>query len=302
MKILVGVDGSAHANEALRQAALLSSTEDELILYFSPPKVRLRGREQDRQLIERARRAMAESVLTEAEAKLSTLDRPSVSRIIGTQPPRSGLLATAEAEQVDWIAVGARGLGPLERVLLGSVSTAIAHTAHKPVLVARPSRHEDDLFRVLFAYDGSTSAEAAASLVQRISWPPNTRGFVITVIESLLAGQVPDWLLDEARDADSEVMAQAWVREHEETKRQKHEELAAYQKTLPEAFQSTVPLVAEGHAAQCILSEIDTHGIDLVVLGARGMGAMGRLLVGSTSDKLLRHAACSVLIAREPSV
>ena len=37
---------------------------------------------------------------------------------------------------------------------------------------------------------------------------------------------------------------------------------------------------------------------DLVVLGSRGLGAVGRVLLGSVSDSVVRHAWCSVLVVR----
>ena len=37
---------------------------------------------------------------------------------------------------------------------------------------------------------------------------------------------------------------------------------------------------------------------DLVVLGARGLGGIRRLLLGSVSEAVLTHATCSVLIVR----
>ena len=38
----------------------------------------------------------------------------------------------------------------------------------------------------------------------------------------------------------------------------------------------------------------------LVVLGSRGLGAVGRVLLGSVSDSVVRHAHCSVLVVRDP--
>jgi nucleotide-binding universal stress UspA family protein len=40
---------------------------------------------------------------------------------------------------------------------------------------------------------------------------------------------------------------------------------------------------------------------DLVVVGARGLGGMTRLLLGSVSEKVLRYAGCPVLIVKERS-
>jgi nucleotide-binding universal stress UspA family protein len=47
-----------------------------------------------------------------------------------------------------------------------------------------------------------------------------------------------------------------------------------------------------------ILQVIREKAIDLAVLGTRSRGAMQRLLLGSTSEEVLREAPCSVLIVR----
>jgi|GEM_PF-38905 len=56
--------------------------------------------------------------------------------------------------------------------------------------------------------------------------------------------------------------------------------------------------VLEGPAAAAILRAAETHRADLIVMGARGLGAV-RALLGSVSHRVLQHATCPVLIARE---
>lgn len=53
-----------------------------------------------------------------------------------------------------------------------------------------------------------------------------------------------------------------------------------------------------GDVAECILAYADQH--DLVVMGTNGRRGLGRLLVGSVAEKVVRQAACSVLVAKEP--
>ena len=50
--------------------------------------------------------------------------------------------------------------------------------------------------------------------------------------------------------------------------------------------------------AQGILDAADEHKADLIILGSRGRGTFANLLLGSTSDRVLRYAKVSVLIAR----
>ena len=67
-------------------------------------------------------------------------------------------------------------------------------------------------------------------------------------------------------------------------------------KDLPQIFQVNPPTVVEGHPSKRILLAVEKEECDLLVAGARGLGAVRRLLLGSTSEFLLRHAPCHMLI------
>ena len=54
----------------------------------------------------------------------------------------------------------------------------------------------------------------------------------------------------------------------------------------------------EGDPAETILEVARTRDSDLIVMGARGMGRLQGLLLGSTSQKVLSLAPCPVLIVR----
>jgi nucleotide-binding universal stress UspA family protein len=299
MKVLMGVDGSVGGFAAVRQAGrLMDPARDQAVLYYTPPEIRVGSAEP--QLRERARTALASAIFDEARNDLPDGLRESATTIVGEKNPRHGLLLAAEGEHADWIAIGARGAGRMEKLLMGSVSTAVVRGAHVPVLVARPaeSAPADAPLRVLLACDGSPSSRAAAQFACRLHWPPETTTMAVTVIESLLAGAVPSWLEERARSADADAMAQAWVREHETEKQQKQEELSQHCQGLPECFRSAKTIVAEGHPAEQILHVLATERANLVIVGAHGLRAIERLLIGSTSERILSHAPCSVLMVR----
>jgi nucleotide-binding universal stress UspA family protein len=57
-----------------------------------------------------------------------------------------------------------------------------------------------------------------------------------------------------------------------------------------------------GHPADALIRFAEQRGVDLIVVGARGLSTVQRLLLGSVSAALVRHAPCSVLVARgEPA-
>jgi nucleotide-binding universal stress UspA family protein len=57
----------------------------------------------------------------------------------------------------------------------------------------------------------------------------------------------------------------------------------------------------EGDAATEILAAADASKADLIVLGSHGRTGLARIVLGSVARNVLQHAACSVLIAREPA-
>ncbi len=56
--------------------------------------------------------------------------------------------------------------------------------------------------------------------------------------------------------------------------------------------------ILEGPPAEAILDVADTRKSDLIVMGSRGLGRLAGALLGSQSQKVVRHASCPVLIVR----
>jgi nucleotide-binding universal stress UspA family protein len=59
-------------------------------------------------------------------------------------------------------------------------------------------------------------------------------------------------------------------------------------------------LLEEGDPADQILRVAQEGGYDLVVMGTHGRTGLGRLLMGSVAEKVMRKAPCPVLVAKAP--
>lgn len=61
-------------------------------------------------------------------------------------------------------------------------------------------------------------------------------------------------------------------------------------------------LIWEGEPAESIVEAAYAERADLIVVGSHGRGAIGRALIGSVSDEVVRHAPCPVLVVRASRV
>jgi nucleotide-binding universal stress UspA family protein len=61
---------------------------------------------------------------------------------------------------------------------------------------------------------------------------------------------------------------------------------------------SAVYIAGHGNAADVIVQEAEESKADLIVVGARGLGAARRIALGSVSTNVVHHATCDVLVVR----
>ena len=134
--ILVAVDGSEHANDAVRVAARLASALSAgltLMTAYHAPSEALGEPNYSRALTE----VLGEAQRILEEARRAALNaggpEPQVEWLAGH--PTETIVETARAGQYDLVVVGTHGRGRLGAALLGSVSSAVAAHAGRPVLV-----------------------------------------------------------------------------------------------------------------------------------------------------------------------
>ena len=132
--IVVGYDGSEHADRALDRAVELAENGKLVVVSAAHPTlVAVHGSSGGVDPVEREQVA---SSLSAAKARLAG-SRTSVEFIEGHGDPADVLVREAESAGANVIVVGARGRNALERAVLGSVSTNVVHHAKCDVLVVR---------------------------------------------------------------------------------------------------------------------------------------------------------------------
>jgi len=136
--IVVGVDGSAHAEAALELAAEEASLRKARLLvvcaWLFPTMVDPAG-----VVVPQTFEGLqdeAEQIVKAACARVAELQPQVVceGKAMAGQPAE---VLLKEAEQADMIVVGSRGRGGFSSLLLGSVSQQVVHHAHCPVMVVR---------------------------------------------------------------------------------------------------------------------------------------------------------------------
>ncbi len=140
MKLLVAVDGSDLALDAVRHALrlrdaglkadlVLATVQEPTFLYemVLPPSA---------EVLERVSGAVGNRALQGAEALLRAAGVP-FEREIGSGDPAQTLIDLAGRHGCEGIIVGARGLGAVRSALLGSVSQAVLHASVVPVTVVK---------------------------------------------------------------------------------------------------------------------------------------------------------------------
>lgn len=145
------------------------------------------------------------------------------------------------------------------------------------------------MMKILVAIDGSEPAGAAVREVRQRPWPAGTMVRVLSVARPLippgdlaLVGAAYDQMSRELTEEAGKVVARA---------------ADALQKTGLEVETQ----VREGDPRTEIVAEAERWKADLVVLGSKGRTGVARWLMGSVAEYVVRHAHCSVEVARTPA-
>ena len=221
-----------------------------------------------------------EEIRAAAEWALSDAAAVDGSAVVRRGPVAQTLLEAAEGAAL--LVVGSRGHGPLNSLVMGSVSQAVARRAGCPVVVVRPSETPAPS-RIVVGVDGSLGCRAA------LEFACSRAELTGEPVVALYARKLPKFFVDAqgrvppvlvARLDDEERLAQ----EAADDLRKKYPDVDLRSHTVKVA------------AAQGLVDASLTAS--LVVVGSRGQGAVPGMLLGSVSQAVLHRALCPVAVAR----
>jgi nucleotide-binding universal stress UspA family protein len=286
MRTLFATDGSQEAMAAARLLAALPLEVDDTmtVLTVVPPEEK---RDAGEPLAERhsldgeAVVASAREILCYSAATL----RSEVRHGSAAQE----ILRAAMEHSTDLLVVGACGLSSTARFLLGSVAERVARHASCSVLVVRPLSAVPR--EVILGVDDSPCSARAAEWLRRFPLPPEGEVRLVAVLPLL-----DSWLRSHVTVGPplAEQVTTLAERERDEAQRRLHSLAASF---IAEGKRA-VTEVRSGDPALALLQVAEEERADLIVVGSHGQSAIERFLLGSVSEKVLRHAHCSVLIVR----
>lgn len=225
----------------------------------------------------------AEIKRMEASAKTTKKETEALMKESGMEGTvvvdRGGVAATIMKHAkrgVHLLSIGSRGLDALDRFMLGSVSNHAIHHAPCSVLIVKEAPRP--VRRILLAVDGSSASEKAVRFLLRNVNPtpdgPDREPVAVTV-----AHVMPFLKYPELREAGKLLVQR-------------------YSDRVAKAGFQVNEAMRLGKPADELLTEAKQEKVDVIVTGAKGLGAIGRVLLGSVSTRVVQHAACSVLVVR----
>jgi len=228
---------------------------------------------------------VARSVLAEELSRIEALYHVMPAGVhLRAGSPEAEILAVAREIDAGLVVVGSRGLGPVRRTMLGSVSESVVHHATMPVLVMRGPAGAWPPHRIVVGDDARPDALAVLPLSAEIA---GLYGAQVSLVHAL------PHLQETLRDP--ETLARTVVDDILEFAQGELEDHVA--QLPPDVARRAAPRVAVGDAAEALLdAAAEDPGHTLIVVGTRGLGPIGRLRFGSVSTTVLRHARGPVLV------
>lgn len=205
-----------------------------------------------------------------------------------------GITTTARERAADLIVIATHGYTGVNRVLLGSTAERVVRHAPCPVLTvpARATKRRTgkmpplDLKRILVPIDFSKTSETALPWAASLARESNAELILLHVVQRFLS----DYVF--GRELMNETIAPL-MKDSEARMKWMAGDLSK------SAGLRVSAMVRDGRPFEEICNAAQSLGADLIALTTHGYTGLRRVWLGSTAERVVRHARCPVLVVRE---
>jgi nucleotide-binding universal stress UspA family protein len=141
--------------------------------------------------------------------------------------------------------------------------------------------------KILLAMDDSKHSEDALQGVAHFFTPQGTEIRIVQVLPPLVLSAPPQ-------------MSRGYAPELEDLTKEARALGEKYAQKLRGLGFQVDSVVEHGDVRESIIDSAATWGADVILLGSGGHKGVGRFLLGSVAESVVRHAHCSVLVVRPP--
>ena len=288
--IVVGYSGSDESRDAIaltrELAGLLHAPVVSVSVITSAPL------ETDLRTFTADLRDRAEHLKAEALDALSGLDEVEAISTPAPSPARE-LDRIAGQRHAVMVVLGSTHRGALGRVVPGTVADRLLAGGRCPVAVAPRGLASSTVrfSRIGVAFDGSPEARVALTEAARLARAAGASLDLLAVVNPVMPAELPWAAQGYAGLAVSPRITREQV-DHTWSCAGK-----AVQELVPDEVRATIQVV-EGMPTEVLLER--SKQVDLLLVGSRGYGPLGRVLMGSVSTALVRECACPVIVTPRP--
>lgn len=274
-KLIVGIEETEESRDALRLAKAFAAVEKAEVHVVAVLGYENIATGDD--YYEKVHKAHFDQVFSMAWEELG--EGYEEHRLTDTSPS-AAITELAEELKAAVIVIGSCRRGAIGRLALGDTGTTLTAGSPCPVMVAPRGyarQEEKPAFeRIGVGYDGTAESEIALREAARVA--RETGGGL------RLIGVIPH-LLSPARIGGTDRGFERLLREEMESRLEAASDL--------DDLECHVEMRVGNRADELAEASSD---LDLLVMGSRGYGPLGRVLLGSVSTKVMRSAACPVVV------
>ncbi len=198
--------------------------------------------------------------------------------------PADTILSYVEQNEFDLVMMGSQGKSGLQRWMFGSVAEKVLRRCPIPVMTIRQPLEKMAIKKILVPIDFSETSKHTLEAASNLAHTFDASLLVLHIVEQHIYPAFYEEKMDSASDPNFRV---------EQLALQKLEEL------LPASSPEATCVVVRGAAYHQIIEQVSEHSADLIMMATRGLTGIEHLLLGSTTERVVRFATVPVLTVGE---